>query len=79
MTAGALAFVGSFKEAGGFPSNGYAIIAGTTALTFIASITSGSPIDPAVKWLAVLMVLGAAYRYIPGLTKTTKVKDKKNG
>lgn len=80
MAAGSLAFVGSFKEAGGFPDNGYAIIAGTTALTFITSLTNGSAIEPAVKALAVLMVLGAAFRYIPGLSKTTsKKKDKKNG
>lgn len=79
LAAGSLAFIGSFKEAGGFPSNGYAVIAGTTALTFLASLASKTPIDPAVKALAVLMLLGAAFRYIPGLTKTTpkKKKDKK--
>lgn len=70
LMAGGLAFVGSFKEADGFPSNGYAIIGGTTALAFIASLSSGSKLDPAIKMLGVLMVLGAAYRYIPGLSKT---------
>ena len=77
MAAGGLAFVGSFKEAGGFPSNGYAIIAGTTALTFLASLSNNSALDPAVKSLAVLMVLAAAFRYIPGLTKAQPIKPKK--
>jgi hypothetical protein len=79
LAAGGLAFVGSFKEADGWPSNGYAVIAGTTALTFLASLTDGTPMGKAVKWLGVLMLLGAAYRYIPALTnktyaKTTKIK-----
>lgn len=79
LAAGTLAFIGSFKEAGGFPSNGYAVIAGTTALTFLASLTNETPIEPAVKALAVLMLLAAAFRYIPGLTDTTKKKDKQHG
>lgn len=83
LAAGSLAFVGSFKEAGGFPSNGYAVIAGTTALTFVVSMTNNTSIEPAVKALAGLMVLAAAFRYIPGLTNQskhpTKKKEKKNG
>ncbi|HEY6020635.1 MAG TPA: hypothetical protein VIY48_12310 [Candidatus Paceibacterota bacterium] len=82
LTAGALAFVGSFKEAGGFPPNGYAVVGGTVALTFIASMTNGTSIEPAVKALAGLMILAAAMRYIPVLTNQThktKKKDKKHG
>lgn len=83
IAAGSLAFAGSFKEAGGFPPNGYAIIAGTTALTFVVSLTNGSSIEPAVRAVCGLMLLAAAMRYIPGLSKTvkhsTKKKDKKNG
>jgi len=79
MAAGALAFVGSFKEADGFPPNGYAVIAGTTALVFVTSLTNNTSIEPAVRALAGLMVLAAAFRYIPGLTKTTKKKVKNNG
>jgi hypothetical protein len=76
MIAGGLAFVGSFKEAGGFPSNGYAVVGGTVALSFIASLTNNTALEPAVKALGVLMILGAAYRYIPGLSKTNAKNPK---
>lgn len=80
MVAGGIAFVGSFKDAGGFPSNGYAVIGGTTALVFITSLTNGSAIDPIVRGLAGLMVLAAVYAYVPGLTKKTSTKkDKTHG
>lgn len=81
MVAGGLAFIGSFKQAGGFPSNGYAIVGGTVALTFITSLTNGSTIDPAVRGLAGLMLLAAVYAYVPGLTKksTPTKKDKSHG
>lgn len=79
MLAGGLAFVGSFKEAGGFPPNGYAVIGGTVALVFLTTLANGTAIDPAVKGLAGLMVLAAVYRYVPGLTKKSKAKDKKHG
>lgn len=68
LGAGGLAFAASFKEAGGFPPNGYAVIGGTVALTFIASFTSGSVLSGPVKALAALMLLGAAIRYIPNLS-----------
>ena len=70
LGAGALAFGASFKEAGGFPPNGYAVIGGTVALTFIASFTGGSVLAGPVKGLAALMLLGAAIRYIPNLSNT---------
>lgn len=79
MASGALAFAGSFKEAGGFPSNGYSVIAGTAMLTFLASLTRNSPISQPVKALAVLMLLAAAIRYIPGLAKTSNTRGKRNG
>ena len=72
LGAGALAFAGSFKEAGGFPSNGYAVIAGTAALTFLAATTKGSVIASPVRALAMLMLLAAAIRYIPGLAPDKK-------
>lgn len=83
LAAGGLTFIGSFKEANGWPSNGYAVIAGTTALTFLASLTDGTPAGKAVKWLGILMLLTAAIRYIPVLTNnktkahTTKIKKGK--
>lgn len=77
LAAGGLAFVGSFKEAGGWPSNGYAVVAGTTALTFLASLTEDTAMGPAVKALGILMLLAALYRYIPGLTNQTKAKTSK--
>ncbi len=77
LTAGALAFAGNFSEQDGFPSNGYAIIGGTVALTFLASLTNGTPITPAVKGFAWLVLLGSAYRYIPAFT--TKKTGKSNG
>lgn len=81
LGAGGVAFLGSFKEAGGFPSNGYAIIAGTTALTFLASVTDKGPLSGPVKALAALMLLVAILRYVPGLRKSTslKMKGKRNG
>ena len=77
LTAGALAFAGNFAEQDGFPSNGYAIIGGTVALTFLASLTNNTPITPAVKGFAWLVLLGSAYRYIPAFT--TKKTGKGNG
>lgn len=77
LTAGGLAFVGSFKQANGWPSNGYAVIAGTTALSFLASFADGTPAEKAVKWLGLLTLLAAALYYIPVLTgKTPKTKKK---
>lgn len=74
MGAGSLALVGSFKEAGGFPSNGYAIIGATVALVFLVSLTGGTTIDRPVKALAGLMLLGAAYRYVPAFTTSATKK-----
>lgn len=79
LVTGGVAFAGSFAEQGGFPSNGYAILGGTAALTFLASLTNGTPISPAVKGLAGLMLLGAVYRYVPALNKATQRKRKSHG
>lgn len=76
MSSGALAFVGSFKEAGGFPENGYAIIGGTTALTFLGSTVQGTKVEGPVRMFAYLVLLTAALKYIPSITN---IKDKKNG
>jgi hypothetical protein len=79
LAAGGLAFVGSFKDAGGFPANGYTVISATVALVFLASMTDGTAFDPAIKGLAGLMLLGAAYYYIPAFTKKSTKKGKVNG
>lgn len=78
IATGGVAFLGSFAEQGGFPSNGYAIIGGTAALTFLASLTNNSPISGPVKGLAALTLLGAVYRYVPALYKTSQ-KGKTHG
>lgn len=67
--AGGLAFAGSFKDSGGFPENGYAIIGATVALVFLASTVSDTGLARPVKALAGLMLLVSAYRYIPAFTK----------
>lgn len=67
--AGAVSFAGNFKEAGGFPDNGYGIIAATVALTFLASTVENTAVNKPAKALAALMLLAACYRYIPALTK----------
>lgn len=77
LGAGGLAFVGSFKEAGGFPSNGYAVISATAVLAFLASTSKGSPIEGPVKALAGLMLLAAVLRYVPGLSNVKTKKGKK--
>lgn len=74
--AGGLAFAGSFKEAQGFPPNGYSVVAATVALVFLASLTGGSVIGKPVKYAAGLMFLAAAIRYVPGLA-TNNQKGKK--
>lgn len=80
MASGALAFAGSFKEAGGFPDNGYAVIGATTALVFLASTVSGSRIDGPIRGLAYLTLLSASLRYIPTLANMpNKRKKKSNG
>jgi len=77
LLTGGVAFAGSFAEEGGFPSNGYAILGSTAALTFLASLSNGTPISPAVKGLAGLMLLGAVYRYVPAFTKTKSSRKRK--
>lgn len=67
MASGGLAFAGSFKEAKGFPPNGYPIIGGTVALMFIVSLTDGTVIDKPVKAATGLLLLVTCIRYIPGL------------
>jgi len=79
LGAGGLAFVGSFKEAGGFPSNGYAVVSGTAALAFLAATVKGGSIEGPVKALAGLMLLAAMLRYVPTLTNMKVKKVKKNG
>ena len=79
MGAGGVAFLGSFKQADGFPSNGYAIIAGTTALVFLASTTRGSALEKPVHAAAALMLLVALIRYVPGLRTTKKERKAHNG
>jgi len=78
LLAGGISFAGNFAGQKGFPDNGYAIIGATVALAFIASLTNGTPIHPAVRALAGLMLLASVYRYIPGFTKQKK-EGKKNG
>jgi hypothetical protein len=78
--AGAVAFIGSFSEAGGWPDNGYAIIGGTTALAFLSATTNNGPLAGPVKALAGLMLLVAIYRYVPTFaTPKAKKKGKNNG
>lgn len=79
MGAGALAFAGSFKEAGGFPPNGYAVLAGTATLTFLASLAKGSAIASPVRGLALLMLLAAALRYIPVIVPMKSGRKSRNG
>lgn len=79
LGAGMVAFAGSFKQAGGFPENGYAILGGTAALCFISSFTNGTPIQKPVTALAFLTLLASIYTFVPGLTKNTTKKGKKNG
>lgn len=74
--AGALAFAGSFKDANGFPPNGYKILAATITLAFLFAMTKGTAIEKPTKALALLTLLGAAYRYIPAFTPK---KRKTNG
>ena len=77
LGAGMIAFAGSFKQAGGFPENGYAIVGGTAALAFITSFTNGTILQKPAVWLSVLLLMSAIYVYVPGLAKNKK--GKKNG
>lgn len=77
LGAGGIAFLGSFKEASGFPSNGYAVIAGTTALVFLAVTTRGTALEGPAKAMAGLMLLVALIRYVPGLRGQMKTKKGK--
>ena len=76
LGAGMIAFAGSFKQAGGFPENGYAIVGGTAALAFLSSFTNGTSLQKPVTMLAVLTLLAAVYVYVPGLTKQPKQRKK---
>lgn len=75
LTAGALALAGNFKESGGFPENGYAIISGTVALAFILSFTNGTPLQSPSRAFAALTLLVAVYQYVPTLYKQGKRKN----
>ncbi|HWV44724.1 MAG TPA: hypothetical protein VN039_01675 [Nitrospira sp.] len=70
--AGSLAFISNFKQAGGFPPNGIATIAGTAVLAFLAAATKETAIAPAVSAFAALVLLVAVFQYVPGLTKKGK-------
>lgn len=78
--AGMIAFAGSFKDAGGFPENGYAIVGGTAALAFLSSFTNGTSLQKPITMLAVLTLLASIYVYVPGIAKQqTRKKVKKHG
>lgn len=72
MLAGGIAFAGNFKESGGFPENGYTIIAATATLTVIFAMTNRTAFAQPTAALAGLMVLAAVYRYVPAFTKGKK-------
>jgi uncharacterized membrane protein YfcA len=76
VAAGATSFAGNWKEAGGFPENGYLIVTATVALTFFAAFTSNTVLERPAKALAGLFLLAVALRYIPGLMKTNKTHKK---
>lgn len=68
VLAGAIAFFGSMKEAGSWPSNGVRVITATILLAIIISIFDNGPLIQPIKWLGYLMVLSAAIRYVPKLS-----------
>lgn len=78
LGAGAVAFVGSFKDTGGFPPNGFQIAGATLLLAFLFSLTKSGPLAGPTKALAGLMLLVAVYRYTPGLFNVSR-KAKTNG
>ena len=67
IASGGLAFVSGFADTGGFPPNGYEVLAATGTLTVLVSMVPDGPAKPVVTGLAALMLLGAAIAYIPGL------------
>lgn len=67
--AGGLALAGNFAREKGFPSNGPAIIGATVGLAFLASVTHGTILAPAVRMAALLMLLVSVYLYVPALRK----------
>ena len=69
MVAGTIAFLGSMKEAGGFPPNGARIVFATMVLTVVVSVFDNGALTQPVKWLGVLMVLAALIRYVPKFSK----------
>jgi uncharacterized membrane protein YphA (DoxX/SURF4 family) len=74
--AGGLAYVGNVKEQkSAFPSNTPRIIIGTALLAFGASLVTGRWTKP-VTWVAVLMLISVAVRYVPSFSTTTPVKVK---
>ena len=74
LAAGGIAFAGNFAESDGFPANGYAIIGGTIALSFIAALASTTPLKPAVRAFTGLVLLVAIFRYVPALNDKRKRK-----
>lgn len=72
MVAGGTALAGNAKKAGGFPDNGYATVAATVALVFLASLLSGSRYEPPFRGLAALSVIVALFYYAPILSPSEK-------
>lgn len=72
LGAGSIALAGSFKEAKGFPPNGWAIVGGTVALAFLFALAKSGPLAGPTRGLAGLMLLVAIYRYTPGLFNRKK-------
>lgn len=67
LGAGAVAFVGSWSAAGGFPPNGYRIVISTSILALLAIVGKNTALEPLIKAFAILMLISALYGYIPGL------------
>lgn len=73
LAAGGINLAGAFKKAGGFPSEGYAIVAATIALAFLVSLSADTVIGKPVKAFAGLTLLVSIIRNVPAFTG--KVKD----
>lgn len=70
--AGAVSFLGNFKESGGWPSNGYKILGATAVLAVLAAFSQDSRLAGPIKALAALMLLVSVYKYVPTLSKKGK-------
>lgn len=79
ITAGSIAFAANFRDAKGFPDNGYETIAATITLAVIMATVKNSSIAPAANAFAGLALLVAIFYYVPGFTKNRSKKGKRNG